>query len=265
MTTHLTRLAGFAALLTAGAAAAAIPDGNSGNGGLFLAAFDPTAKVSFVQDLHTTIDGFAPNTSRSWNLSASPQWNAFLGTVNPATGLGVSPDRLRWAVAALDNTGVGHDGPRYLSTSAESLTALAAQSNGALLYFQRANDYVAASNVLMGTGDAAIGLGPNNYAWFGDGMGERWRNRAVFDNSAGVGSAMGFFKLTPSSTDGLALASVSQFANSGGGATWKLLNNGLLSYTIAVQPVPEPDAGTLSLVGCLLVAAAGARRRRNAR
>lgn len=250
----------------AGQASAMIADGTSGNGELFFSVDDTVNKVSYIRDLGVDMNTFIAHGSMngySLNYAADAMLQSYLNTANASGG------NLIWNVAAMDSTGVG-PGVRYLSTTNASLTTIKTQSNSNLGQFIGANNYVQAMNTLGSStpgystntnfsqaDGSGIASATDGYAFFEKGMGTKWNTKAVFDSTAAIGHSLNFFFLTPSSTAGLAKASVTQFGNVNGNAKWTLNAAGNLSYA---APVPVPAA--LWLLGSGLVGMVGVARRK---
>jgi hypothetical protein len=250
----------------AGQASASIASGTTGNGELFLSVYDSVAKVSYARDLGITMDEFlavGSTAGYSLNFAADPLLQSAFASLNG----------LKWNVAALDDTGAGLNGQRYLSTTNATLTTVKTQTNANLTQFKLANDYVNSSNA-RGThggvaGDTAID-GSNasttttGFDYFENGFGAKWRNKSVFDNTALVGQSMDFFFLTPSSSAGLSKASVTQFGSAEGKATWMLDANGNLSYHVPAPVATVPVPAAVWLLGSGLIGMVGVARRRKA-
>ncbi|MBU1690479.1 MAG: VPLPA-CTERM sorting domain-containing protein [Gammaproteobacteria bacterium] len=176
---------------------------------------------------------------------------------------------LRWNVVALDDTGSGLNGQRYLSTTNDTLTNVKKQTNSNLTQFKLVNDYVSSSNnlgtqvgpVSTNGSNVSVTTGGNDY--FEISSGNKWSNKAVFDSTALVGDSLGFFYLTPSSTSGLSKASVTQFGSVDGAATWTLASNGNLSYSVPAPVAAVPVPAALWLLGSGLIGMVGVARRKS--
>lgn len=263
--------------IAAGAAHADIADATTGNGELFLSVYDSVAKVSYIRDLSIFMDDFLPTSTASAPGTTLTFSADSLLTSTFGSQLSSNPSSLSWVVGAMDNTGSGANGQRYLSTTNASLTTVKTQSNAQLTQFGASNDFLTASNgnlpgafgdvAAAGSATAVVGDG---FAYFENGMGPRWVNKSVFDATATAGQSMSFFFLTPSSTSGLAKASVTQYGfadatdslvpngNTFEAATWTLGTDGTLTYQVAA--VPEAETWALFTAGLLMLGAVARRK-----
>lgn len=260
--------------VAAGSAHADIADATTGNGELFLSVYDSVAQVSYIRDLSIFMNDFLPTgTASAAGTSLTFSADSLLASTF-GSQLSSNPSSLRWVVAAMDSSGSGFNGERYLSTTQASLVTVKTQSNAQLTQFDASNDFITASNANL-PGDvtaagSATAASADGFAYFENGMGPKWVNKSVFDATAVAGQSMDFFFLTPSSTSGLAKASVTQYGYADANdslvpngktfeaATWTLGTDGTLTYQVAA--VPEAETWALFAAGLLMVGAVARRK-----
>jgi len=151
------------------------------------------------------------------------------------------------------------------------------QGNANLTQFGGANSFITDSNAnlpgafgdVAAAGSATAGSA-DGFAYFENGMGTNWVAKSVFNATAAAGQSMSFFFLTPSSTSGLAKASVTQYGfadatdslvpngNTFEAATWTLGTDGTLTYQVAA--VPEAETWALFTAGLLMLGAVARRK-----
>lgn len=239
----------------------------SGNGELFLAVYDATAKVSYALDLGESINDFFvwgqqdSGNQRFWRVDDS-QWGSFLGQVNAAN--------LRWSVLGRDVVGGTAAGASRLFTTVQQGDEANVGTLSNQLFFN------AIGGAQAGTFFSAIGntgthgtvgtpldftvngssvnpdSDPGN-GYFGSnsvGLSSTLNGNAPFDISNPVGSSSWFYYLTRSGSSQLDTVLVDEFDNlnpgSSGDGYWGFTfvdaalhpsspyaGSYLLSYTIA--------------------------------
>lgn len=261
-----------------GQANAAIFDGTGGNGELFLAAYSPSLQISYVRDLGIRLNDFRYNgttavASGSYAFNPSASLTAATGSVvasgynltfqtdslilsSLGNGTSLAGDVV-WMIGAMDTTGVGLNGQRYLSTVNGGVVG--DLRNGQLTQFATVNGYIGDNNQL-GTNVAPNVNGSatatpatlQTQAYFPNVPLDSWATWATFNAAGAVGEALPFFFLTPSSTGSTAVANNTQYRTATGvDFAWTLNTDGSLSY--AAVPIPAAawlfGSGLLGLIG----------------
>lgn len=284
----------------AGQANAAILNSQSGNGELFLVAWSESLQRSYTRDLGIQMNNFLTATNQgsttggtlapvagsyAFNPSASPAIGA--GNVTTAGySLTFQTDALMtswlgngstlasdvvWMVGAMDGTGTGTNGRRYLTTVRPGVTEgniETAQSNSLLNNFSTGDVLITAVNQTgthaTGTNGSGTATPADSSAYAPVSFGDRWNGNAAFDATAGVGQSMEFFFMTASSTLATGRARADHYANAFGASLWTLSSDARLTYAAAsvVSEVPVPAA--VWLFGSGLIGLIGIGRRRNA-
>lgn len=261
-----------------GQANAAIFDGTSGNGELFLAAYSPSLQTSYIRDLGIRLNDFRYNgttavASGSYAFNPSASLTATTGSVvangyslnfltdslmvnSLGNGTSLAGDVV-WMIGAMDTTGVGLNGQRYLTTVNGG--AVGGQLNGQLTQFANINGYLSGNNQLgtnvsPNVNGSAIATPATlqTAAYFPNPPVNTWATWATFDAAGAVGEALPFFFLTPSSTNSTSVASNTQYRTATGvDFAWTLNTDGSLSY--AAVPIPAAawlfGSGLLGLIG----------------
>ncbi|HKQ29898.1 MAG TPA: VPLPA-CTERM sorting domain-containing protein, partial [Burkholderiales bacterium] len=170
-----------------------------------------------------------------------------------------------WMVGAMDVTGSGQNGRRFLTTSSTPNTEVLIETgltNAQAGNFAASNPYLTQNNfqgthptLTNGTSTAE----PGSLTYFGQGIGTRWSTNANFDTVGTVGSSMEFFYVTPTSTSSTARARADRYADGLNIATWTLDTIGGLVYQVP-SAVPIPAA--VWLFGSGLIGLLGVARRR---
>lgn len=258
-------LAAAAVTMAFAAPAMAIDSPSTGNGGLFLTAWDSStgATTAYARDLGMTMDQFLLNPNVDLSFAADATF--------ASTFAGVAAANIRWNITAGDRV---VDQNRLLSTAVTDPGNIsnAAQNNGILgrqiplVTDLNGRGISPSTSVTQGVADAADPdriWGPNWGANFGS-------NILNINNAAALGGSLGFYLITQNGlteTSATVNALQSQFfvdqgaqakTFAGTDAIWTLNTDGSLNFNGtegAVSAVPLPAAawlfgsGLLGLVG----------------
>ena len=244
---------------------------------LVLSIWDTVNQVSYTRDLGIAASSFfdgvtgtstalpaGSGMASTTSFTADTLLTSFLSGVNMASTI--------WNVTGGDSVGTGFKGQQYLSTTNVNIKSAtnslsSSQANSNLNQFGGSGNtgaYYGSVSQILPSGAMSVLAGasnnPNLTAYSGSvQFGTNWSAKSTFNTTAGVGSSLNFWYLTPSSTSTIAKASVAQFGNTAGASTWTLASNGNLTYTVAA--VPEPGEWALMLSGFGLIGFIATRRR----
>lgn len=268
----MTLLAGALALAVGGQANAAILAGtNMANPDLILSVWDTTSTTSYTVDLGITVDQFlggaAPvvNSGASFvagnagNGSVGQSWTADATLTSFLAGISANSATTYWNVTALDNTGIGANGVRVLTTTNVATVAQPTNTLLTVANLGNAAAYYDAANLAAGTATDVTAASPSSAYAGGTQFADKFGGKLAFSNMSNVGVSQNFWFLSPSSTSNLGKAQVGQFASTAGASTWTLASNGTLTYAVAA--VPEPGEWLLMLSGLCLVGFIATRRK----
>jgi hypothetical protein len=259
------KLIALAAMLAAGSANAAIQDGSTGNGELFMTVLDSAGQQSYTLDLNLTMNDFLAGVAvsgASYSYAADANMTSFLGMVAPA-----DKSSLVFAIGAMDTVGANAtDYHRYITTaSAIDLGNTVTNANLKNLGGQ-GSFFLGNTNGLIGAGDSLVVTDSSILAYAGSGVwGSNWGNSANFNSTGAIGDDLGMYflaqtsgatfpisiKNSPSTYSAIYQVGSPVFAN--------LDMNGNLM--IAAAPVPEAETYAMMLAGLGLVGFMVARRR----
>ncbi|MCW5623136.1 MAG: PEP-CTERM sorting domain-containing protein [Burkholderiales bacterium] len=245
-------LAGFA-----GSAGAAIDNGSTGNGSLFLNVYDSVAGVSFVKDLGISVADFAPTQGvpayLNFDLSGDQDWTTFVSLTTAGN--------VAWNVVALGDTRPVSPGSTahqiYYSTTPDAVETIDNTRNSQLKQFFITNSYVQAVNPLLDAENGSavhVAEGSADFSYFGFGFQDNWGGKATFSSVGALDAELAFYKLSLGGTG----ANLTNIVVTPYEQTWLLSSDGTLTYGVAAVPEPE----TWALLGLGLAGIGFAVRRR---
>lgn len=211
----------------------------------------------------TTVVDSTPGTSRTW--AAGPLWSTFTTGMSAAQISG-----LRWDVTALDSAGTSAaDQKRILTTSAANLETMISNP-GSSITNSEVNNAVLNQDKYWDNAIAAMGSGTeividdpasNAFAISAAVHNTNFSgNIPDIDTTNGVGSTMGFYYVTRSSSANTAESLAETYGSAFGDSTFTLAQDGTLTFANNVTPIPVPAA--VWLLGSGLVGLVGVARRR---
>ncbi len=247
------------------------PGGVNGNGGLIVSVWDATLGVSLTSYLGLNFNDMlpgatnaTPNAGLVLDFGALTGFSSVFGDSDAAN--------IKYTVTAAD----------YLQDSGQTLgkqliTTLASGPGNTLNSsvvgaVSAARSFIAGA--LNGVGGCA-GQNPCTAATSADGSyagmaawADRYNGQLPVSAAASVGTGMGFYLLSVSSTNNFAKATAQQYGNDAGFATWLLDAAGRLTYSLDAvstnpDPVPLPAGLWLLLSGLTGVGIVGRRRKAN--
>jgi hypothetical protein len=280
---NLQVLAAAAALAVAGQASAALTAGNApGGSSLVLSVWDSVANVSYTRVLgNNVLNSFLPSGFTTLPGDGTTPGTPTTGDKTPELGLtlnfagdglftttfaGSNAANIQWNVVAFDtvNNSAGSGGYSRVITTATGMPAtvnggMATMTQGANSYF---NALLAQTNIgNTGVNSAAV-TDPNSQAFAGSATFGSGLNSGLQGSSSGTGfgQTLSFYYLARSAFQGgtSTSATILQYANSVGGATWSLAADGTATYNVSAVPLPA----TFWLMASGLVAMGGYMRRR---
>jgi hypothetical protein len=249
------------------------PDGDSGNSGIIVSAWDSTRNLSIVQYLGLRVDDLMPNSAGgnatpeaglTLNFGKLSGWDALFGTDTSVNAQGIV-----YTVSGFDNTPSGLIGKRIITTGTDPVGNV--RNTAVSQVLTNAGTFIASG---LNSAGGCNGVNPcttNNPAAAGfagqAGWADKYGGALPFSASANAGTSLDFFLLAPNSNSGgTTLSPVIKYQNSTGLATWLLSADGTLTYTVpgGVGTVPLPAAVWLLMSGLAGFGVIGRRGRRGA-
>jgi len=256
------KMIALAAMLAAGSAQAAIVDGSTGNGELFLTVLDSVGQQSYTLDLNITMNDFLVGVAAnaSYSYAADANMSSFLSMVAPANQSG-----LLFAIGAMDAVGATTtDFHRYITTASTIDLGTTVTNTNLKNLGGQGSFFLGNTNGLIGADASLVVTDSSILAYAGSGVwGSTWGNSANFNSTGLIGNDLNMYLLQQSSGTFAArnAASVYSALEQGGNQVFANLDmNGNL--TIAAAPVPEAETYAMMLAGLGLVGFMVARRRR---
>jgi hypothetical protein len=257
------KMIALAAMLAAGSANAAIQDGSTGNGELFMTVLDSVGQQSYTLDLNVSMNDFlagvAANTSYSY--AADANMTSFLGMVAAE-----NKSSLVYAIGAMDTVGAtSTDFHRYITTASyvdpnvdTNLNLKQLGNSGSVLLGDANSLFVGADNSIIVTDSSAVAYA-GSAQW-----GSNWGTAFNGVSTGTIGDDLGVYLLSQTSGAFAVRNSASVYE----ALTW---SNGTPVYAnldmdgnLMIAAVPEAETYAMMLAGLGLVGFMVARRRKAA-
>ncbi|MHB1188787.1 PEP-CTERM sorting domain-containing protein [Thiobacillus sp.] len=263
------KLIALAAMLAAGSANAAIQDGSTGNGELFMTVLDSVGQKSYTLDLNLTMNDFLAGiavSNKKYEFAADANMTSFLGGV-------ADKSALSFAVVAMDASGANAtDYHRYITTATNivpgnTLTNQLTNANLKNLGGQGAV-FLGDVNGLIGANDSMIVTDTSTLAYADSGVwGSNWGSAANFDSTGTIGDGnldMYFLRQSSGATFPTSIKnspSIYEAILQDGNQVFANLD---MNGNLVVAAVPEAETYAMMLAGLGLVGFMVARRRQAA-
>ncbi|MDP3371460.1 MAG: PEP-CTERM sorting domain-containing protein [Candidatus Paracaedibacteraceae bacterium] len=256
------KLIALAAMLAAGSAQAAIVNGSSDNGELFMTVLDSVGQQSYTLDLNITMNDFLAGVAAnaSYSYAADANMSSFLSMVAPANQSG-----LLFAIGAMDSNGSTATNYFRNITTASVIDLGNTLTNTNLKNLSSNGDvFVADFNSLIGANNSLIVTDPSFDSYAGSAFwGSNWGNQFNGTSTSLIGDDVGMYFLRQSSGVFAARNSASIYeALSFNGNPY--MANLDMNGNLMIAAVPEAETYAMMLAGLGLVGFMVARRRRAA-
>lgn len=234
-----------------------VPTPDSGNGGLFVWAYDAVRNVSLVDYLGLSLNDVLPTSNMTTDgftldFGVVSQYSTIFGAS--------SASNIRWGVGAADFQG-GISSMSLVSTGPLANSTLFMNAAGLSSANGQMNNFLLSVNGACATTNPCTATSPDAGQYAGQSTwADTWGGGLGWEATATVGTALGFYRVTPGPGARPTTAVVTAYASLAGNyGQWLLDEAGHLTYS--VPSVPLPAAVWLLLSGAAGVFTVGRRRR----